>query len=55
MRMTLIAREKLGDVLEYIKEHCDITSDENGERIVYSTGVGGNEFKTRIEEGLGVQ
>ena len=53
--MTLFAREKLGEVLDYIKEHCDMTSDENGRRIIYSTGLGGNEFKSRIEEELNVE
>ena len=53
--MTLFAREKIEEVLDYIKEHCDITSDENGRRLIYSTGLGGNEFKSRIEEELNVE
>ena len=55
VRMTLFAREKIEEVLDYIKEHCDITSDENGRRLIYSTGLGGNMFRSRIEEELNVE
>ena len=55
VRQKLIAREKIDDVLAFIKENCDMTSNTSGDRIIYSTGLGGNKFKTKIEEELGVK
>lgn len=54
--MIRMAREKIEEVIDYIAEHCDLTKVEGeGKLVVYSTGLGGNQFKEKIEERLNVE
>lgn len=54
-RLQSYPREKLAKILEFLQKHFSSSDKDDGCRTVYSTGLGGNEFKTNLEKTLNVR
>ena len=48
-------RDEIDSLIKLLNEKCDIGKDKRGVADVYTTGLGGSLYKTKIEEALGVK
>ena len=50
VRLKSFPRDKHDDVLEFVRDNCDLTRNEDGRAYIHTTGLGGSQFQKKIEE-----
>ena len=50
IRLKSFPRDKLDEILEFVRDNCDLTRNEDGKAYIHTTGLGGSQFQKKIEE-----